>query len=97
MSYFKSLRTPVCYITGEIRLEYAPPHGFNLEPLVSVDDVGSRIAPLEGGTATAWLYLAIVKAGSHKVTVTFGGLSASQDVEVEPGRVGHLDFFFVEK
>lgn len=87
----------MCYITGEIRLEYAPPHGFNLEPSVNVDDVVSRIAPLEGGTATAWLYLAIVRAGSHKVSVSFGGLIATQDVEVESGKVGHLDFFFVDK
>ena len=97
MSVFKSVRTTVSYITGEIRLEFAPPHGFNLEPEVVVDGVASRIAPLEGGMATAWLYLALVKAGNHKVGVRFGGLTTTQEVSVEPGKVGHLDFFFVEK
>ena len=97
MSAFKSVRTTISYITGEIRLEFTPPHGFNLEPTVVVDEVTSRIAPLEGGTATAWLYLALVKAGNHKVNVTFGSLTATQDIAVDAGKVGHLDFFFVEK
>ena len=97
MSAFRSVSTAVSYITGEIRLDYTPPHGFNLEPLVDVDEVPSRIAPLEGGTATAWLYLALVKAGSHKVKVTLGNVSTSQEVQLDAGRIAHLDFFFVEK
>lgn len=67
-----------------------------MEPRVEVDGVASHIAPLEGGTATAWIFLAMVLAGSHQVVVTVGNVVASQQVEIETGAVTHVDFIFVK-
>jgi len=51
MSGYEQVRTSISYITGEVRLEFEPPHGFVMEPRVEVDGVPAQIAPLGFGTA----------------------------------------------
>jgi hypothetical protein len=94
LSLSKPMKIPISYITGEVRLEFIPPHGFSLEPKVDVDGVPSHLAPLEGGTATAWIFLGLVPSGAHKVTCAVGNVIVSQDIVTRDGTIVHADFYF---
>lgn len=91
------MRKSVAYITGEVKLEFEPPHGFTIEPSVEVDGVLAHFSPIEGGSTTVWIYLALVEGGTHQIEVTLGNVVADQEVSVSHGQVAHVDFIFAKE
>ncbi len=87
-------RKAICYITGDIRLEYAPPNGFQIVPEAKVDGKQALVKAMEGDHPKIWKYLAIVEKGKRTVSIELGNVSIEKHIEVRGAQVSELDFVF---
>ena len=95
MTEREEVKKAICYITGEIKLEFRPPNGFEIEPKVMVDDLPAYVKTTEEQDPKIWKYLAVVEKGERDVEVVLGHVHSKREkLTVRGAQVTILDFYF---
>ncbi len=88
------VRKAISYVTGEIKLEFHAPNGFDVKPTVLVDGIEAVVKPTDGDEPIIWKYLAIVEKGERNVEVILGNVHSMKRVSVRGGQISILNFRF---
>ena len=96
MPEIEEVRKAICYLTGEIKLEFSPPNGFDIEPKVLVDGNPAFIKATEGKDPRIWKFLAVVEKGERSVEIVLGNVSTVKRITVRGAQVTTLNFYFSE-
>jgi len=98
----------VCYIRGEMKLEFYPEvaHSFSeLKPNVEITRKGDStlraiealVIDKESNNGRSWEYLALVQKGDYSVKVSLNGVAVSKDITAKGAEINSLDFRFTEQ
>ena len=98
----------VCYVRGELILEYYPEvaHSFSeLKPNVEITRKGDStlratealVIDKESNNGRSWEYLALVQKGDYDVKVSLNGIAVSKEITAKVAEINSLDFRFTEK